>query len=280
MNHYQTNISEGHIKSVIADVLIERGEIRQAQELLSSVNPPIQTMQFALANSADKAAIRNGNLKSARQSLEDRATKSLQSGFGDSMIGALDLLVEVCLLENDRPSAQKWAKEAELLAQLSNSILRKIVGLICRAEAFEDVDAALQAIEIAEQHDLMLYLGRAHLLAGRFGDSPQVHLHTAFQIFEQLQAVPLKQKTAQHMRSRGIAAPRKIIESDSGLTESETSIAGLVAQGFSNKEIANALHYSIKTVEVYLTRIYQKTNCRSRLDLARAISNGEVILNN
>jgi len=279
MNHYQTNISEGHIKSVIADVLIERGEIRQAQELLSSVNPPIQTMQFALANSADKAAIRNGNLKSARQSLEDRATKSLQSGFGDSMIGALDLLVEVCLLENDRPSAQKWAKEAELLAQLSNSILRKIVGLICRAEAFEDVDAALQAIEIAEQHDLMLYLGRAHLLAGRFGDSPQVHLHAAFQIFEQLQAVPFKQKTAQHMRSRGIAAPRKIIDSDSGLTESETSIAGLVAQGFSNKEIANALHYSIKTVEVYLTRIYQKTNCRSRLDLARAISNGEVILN-
>jgi DNA-binding NarL/FixJ family response regulator len=53
-----------------------------------------------------------------------------------------------------------------------------------------------------------------------------------------------------------------------------------VAQGFSNKEIANALHYSIKTVEVYLTRIYQKTNCRSRLDLARAISNGEVILKN
>lgn len=280
MNHYQINISEGHVKSVVADIFLERGKIRQAQELLSSVNPPIQTVQFALANSADKAAIRTGNLQEARKSLEDRVTKSLQSGFGDCLTGALDLLVEVCLLENDRPSAQKWAKEAELLAQMSNSILRKIVGLICRAEAFEDVDAALQAIEIAEQHDLMLYLGRAHLIAGRFGDEPQVHLHAAFQIFEHLQAVPFKQKTAQHMRSRGIAAPRKIIESDSGLTESETSIAGLVAQGFSNKEIANALHYSIKTVEVYLTRIYQKTNCRSRLDLARAISNGEVILNN
>ena len=280
MDHYRTNISEGLIKAVVADLLLERGDIRQARELLSSVNPPIQTMQFVLANSFDKATIRSGNYKEARQSLEDRVTKSLQSGFGDSMIGALDLLVEVCLLDNDRSAAQKWAGEAEALAQVSHSILRKIVALLCRAEAFESVEAALQAIEIGKQHDLMLYLGRAHLLAGRFGDEPQVHLHAAFQIFEQLQAVPFKQKTAQHMRSRGIAAPRKIIKSDSGLTESETSIAGLVAQGFSNKEIANALHYSIKTVEVYLTRIYQKTNCRSRLDLARAISNGEVILNN
>jgi DNA-binding CsgD family transcriptional regulator len=237
-------------------------------------------MQFVLANSFDKATIRSGNYKEARHSLEDRVTKSLQSGFGDSMIGALDLLVEVCLLDNDSSAAQKWAEEAEALARVSHSILRNIVALLCRAEAFESVEAALQAIEIGKQHDLMLYLGRAHLLAGRFGDEPQVHLHAAFQIFEQLEAVPLKQKTAQHMRSRGIAAPRKIIESDSGLTESETSIAGLVAQGFSNKEIANALHYSIKTVEVYLTRIYQKTNCRSRLDLARAISNGEVILKN
>jgi DNA-binding CsgD family transcriptional regulator len=280
MDHYRTNISEGLIKAVVADLLLERGDIRQARELLSSVNPPIQTMQFVLANSFDKATIRSGNYKEARQSLEDRVTKSLQSGFGDSMIGALDLLVEVCLLDNDRSAAQKWAGEAEALAQVSHSILRKIVALLCRAEAFESVEAALQAIEIGKQHDLMLYLGRAHLLAGRFGDEPQVHLHAAFQIFEQLQAVPFKQKTAQHMRSRGIAAPRKHIDSDNGLTESETSIAGLVAQGFSNKEIANALHYSIKTVEVYLTRIYQKTNCRSRLDLARAISNGEVILNN
>jgi DNA-binding CsgD family transcriptional regulator len=280
MDHYRTNISEGLIKAVIADLLLERGDIRQARELLSSVNPPIQTMQFVLANSFDKATIRSGNYKEARRSLEDRVTKSLQSGFGDSMIGALDLLVEVCLLDNDSSAAQKWAGEAEALARVSHSILRKIVALLCRAEAFESVEAALQAIDLGKQHDLMLYLGRAHLLAGRFGDEPQVHLHAAFQIFEQLEAVPFRQKTAQYMRSRGIAAPRKIIESDSGLTESETSIAGLVAQGFSNKEIANALHYSIKTVEVYLTRIYQKTNCRSRLDLARAISNGEVILDN
>ena len=242
MDHYRTNISEGLIKAVVADLLLERGDIRQARELLSSVNPPIQTMQFVLANSFDKATIRSGNYKEARQSLEDRVTKSLQSGFGDSMIGALDLLVEVCLLDNDRSAAQKWAGEAEALAQVSHSILRKIVALLCRAEAFESVEAALQAIEIGKQHDLMLYLGRAHLLAGRFGDEPQVHLHAAFQIFEQLQAVPFKQKTAQHMRSRGIAAPRKHIDSDNGLTESETSIAGLVAQGFSNKEIANALH--------------------------------------
>ena len=31
------------------------------------------------------------------------------------------------------------------------------------------------------------------------------------------------------------------------------------------------MHYSVKTVEVYLTRLYAKTECRSRLELARAV---------
>jgi DNA-binding NarL/FixJ family response regulator len=38
-----------------------------------------------------------------------------------------------------------------------------------------------------------------------------------------------------------------------------------------NKEIATVLHYSTRTVEVYLSRIYRKLNISSRLELARAL---------
>ena len=41
--------------------------------------------------------------------------------------------------------------------------------------------------------------------------------------------------------------------------------ARLVADGLTNREIAVTMHYSVKTVEVYLTRLYAKTECRSRL---------------
>ena len=278
MDHHQTNISAGLVKSLVANILIDRGETRQALSLIEGPTPPIQTMLFHLANSSDMATLRSGEVAKARASLENRVGSALKDGFAETMPIALDLLVEACLADDDRPAAQRWASEAEALARKSHSSLRKITALLVRSDAFEDAAAALEAVDLAKRHRLLLHQGRAHLLAGRFGDEPQVHLHAAFQIFEQLKATPWKQKTAQQMRNRRIASPRKQVESDSGLTESETSIIRLVAQGFTNKEIAAALHYSIKTIEVYLTRVYLKTNCRSRLDLARAIDNGEVIL--
>jgi DNA-binding NarL/FixJ family response regulator len=45
-----------------------------------------------------------------------------------------------------------------------------------------------------------------------------------------------------------------------------------------NKEIAGSLHYSVKTVEVYLTRIYAKTSTASRVELARAVDRGTLAL--
>ena len=48
-----------------------------------------------------------------------------------------------------------------------------------------------------------------------------------------------------------------------------TTLADLVAQGRSNKEVARALFLSEKTVEHHLSRIYAKLAVRSRTELAR-----------
>jgi 16S rRNA U516 pseudouridylate synthase RsuA-like enzyme len=36
------------------------------------------------------------------------------------------------------------------------------------------------------------------------------------------------------------------------------------------------MHYSRKTIEVYLSRVYAKTGCASRLELVRAVDTGAV----
>ncbi len=54
----------------------------------------------------------------------------------------------------------------------------------------------------------------------------------------------------------------------SDLTPAEARIAGLVAEGRSNKEVAAELVLSVKTVEVTLTRVYEKLGVRSRAELA------------
>ncbi|WP_139979978.1 ATP-binding protein [Nocardioides litoris] len=52
------------------------------------------------------------------------------------------------------------------------------------------------------------------------------------------------------------------------LTETEARIARAVAEGASNREIAERTYVSVKTVEATLTRIYRKLDLRSRTQLA------------
>lgn len=52
------------------------------------------------------------------------------------------------------------------------------------------------------------------------------------------------------------------------LTPTEAQVASLVASGASNREVAERLFISVKTVEANLSRIYRKLNVRSRSELA------------
>ena len=51
----------------------------------------------------------------------------------------------------------------------------------------------------------------------------------------------------------------------------ERKVAELVAGGRTNREVAAERFISVKTVEVYLTRIYRKHGVRSRTELAHAL---------
>ena len=55
------------------------------------------------------------------------------------------------------------------------------------------------------------------------------------------------------------------------LTESERRVADLVARGHSNKEIAERLYMSHRTVGSHLYRMFPKLGLRSRVELARVV---------
>jgi DNA-binding NarL/FixJ family response regulator len=58
------------------------------------------------------------------------------------------------------------------------------------------------------------------------------------------------------------------------LTPAERRVAELAADGLANKEIAQALFVSAKTVEGHLSHAYAKLGVRSRAQLARRLSAG------
>jgi DNA-binding NarL/FixJ family response regulator len=55
------------------------------------------------------------------------------------------------------------------------------------------------------------------------------------------------------------------------LTPSERRVAGMAAEGMSNREIAQSLFVTPKTVEVHLSHCYRKLEISSRRELPRAL---------
>ncbi|MEV4258160.1 helix-turn-helix transcriptional regulator, partial [Spirillospora sp. NPDC049652] len=71
---------------------------------------------------------------------------------------------------------------------------------------------------------------------------------------------------------RGLRGPSAPSAALGVLSAMEAKVAGLVAEGATNREIAARLFISVKTVEAALTRTYRKLGVRSRVDLARLAS--------
>jgi DNA-binding CsgD family transcriptional regulator len=57
-----------------------------------------------------------------------------------------------------------------------------------------------------------------------------------------------------------------------GLTPAQARVAELVAEGLSNREIANTLYMSTRSVESHLTKVYRELGVRSRAQLAAALA--------
>jgi DNA-binding CsgD family transcriptional regulator len=54
------------------------------------------------------------------------------------------------------------------------------------------------------------------------------------------------------------------------LTETERSVAGLVATGLTNQQVADQMFISTHTVAFHLRQVFRKLSIRSRVELARA----------
>ncbi len=57
--------------------------------------------------------------------------------------------------------------------------------------------------------------------------------------------------------------------SDSDLSERETEVVRMIAEGYSNKEIAHRLDVSVKSVETYKARAMEKLGMHSRAEMVR-----------
>jgi DNA-binding CsgD family transcriptional regulator len=97
-------------------------------------------------------------------------------------------------------------------------------------------------------------------------------LRSALETFQRLGACPWAARTAQELRATGQTKPRADQRHRYALTPQELEIAALAAKGLSNKQIAERLFMSHRTVGAHLYRIFPKLEITSRAALRDALA--------
>ncbi|MFJ1787054.1 AAA family ATPase [Streptomyces anulatus] len=95
------------------------------------------------------------------------------------------------------------------------------------------------------------------------------HLRAAEKVFAGLGAEPFQQRCRALLDGLGTSSTRRGDTGDfwDALSDRERDIAGLVARGWTNREIAAELYLSAKTVEYHLANIYAKNDIQGRREL-------------
>ncbi len=142
-------------------------------------------------------------------------------------------------------------------------------------DGLEDLTAAVAAAEGSparlELAKALAAQGRALRHARRPGDAREP-LRRALELADACGADALAEAVRSELYAAG-ARPRTAALSGAGaLTASERRVAALAAEGSSNRDIAQSLFVTPKTVEVHLSNAYRKLGIRSRRELGAALS--------
>jgi DNA-binding CsgD family transcriptional regulator len=205
-----------------------------------------------------------------------RALGAAEPGIIPCVPDAIEALVAL----GDLGYSKALLEEHELKARLQNRPWALATAARCRglmAAASGDLTEAASALDRAFGHHEGLCqpfdLGRTLLVAGEVNRrgkrkrAARVAFQRARELFEEVGA-PLWQGKAEAGLSRtGVRAAES-----ASLSPTERRIADLVAEGRTNREVADALFVSVKTVEANLSRVYHKLAVRSRTELTRRIT--------
>jgi DNA-binding CsgD family transcriptional regulator len=176
---------------------------------------------------------------------------------------------------------QPWmSKVASVVAATNSPQLSMLLERASGQLAGDDAQALAhleRAIKLSESGGTDLDLGYAHLVLGerlrrmRSIVKARTHLRRAADLLARAGARPTAHRALNELRAAGERDPRLSLtpgEEPPALTPQELLVSRLAAQGLSNKQIADEVYLSHKTVGAHLSRSFQKLGISRRSQLA------------
>lgn len=273
--------------AVLARAALLRGDLPRAQALLADAE------QFARPRSDYGQALVSAAFLLAREAAKDHAgaastvaklcrdMRSWQLGTAADP-GLLPAAVRVALHRGDTRLARR---ACELAAQLAthNPPTATLAGIAAHASGLLDGDADLLAAAVTHLQDSPRPLALASaaedhgkLLAAKALRRPaRTALLIAATSYEQAGAIRDFRRVRRRLRAlgdRSLKAPaRAPVTGWAALTSAEQRIARLVADGKTNRVIAQQLWLSLHTVNTHVRHIFVKLGIGSRVELARFV---------
>jgi DNA-binding CsgD family transcriptional regulator len=172
------------------------------------------------------------------------------------------------LIEDDLSFARQWGAPGPIGRALRVSAELDGGDEPRLREAVDVLSNSLCRLELAKA---LAALGRTVRISRRPSEARDL-LRRALEIAESCGADALAAQVRTELQAAG-ARPRSAERSGVGsLTPSELRVATFASEGKSNRDIAQALYVTPKTVEVHLSSVYRKLGIRSRAALANALS--------
>jgi DNA-binding CsgD family transcriptional regulator len=273
------------IAAFLAEVRLARGDLAGAQAAVERCGTPVpgsdgdtcarrSRLELLLAERDFERASADADEYRERLGEADNPAWGPWRSLKAQALAGLDRPDEaVPLLEDELERARHWGAPGAL-------------GHTLRLLGTARADAGLleEAVEVTERSSARLEharaltaLGQALRRARRPGDARDP-LRRAFEVASRCGAQPLAEVARAELYAAGSRPRRDALTGPGSLTPSERRIADLAAEGQSNRDIAQALFVTPKTVEFHLTGVYRKLGISTRAALPGALADKETLV--
>ena len=272
--------------AVLAQVQIERGDLGAAQRLVDGLDSDPALLEVTpnqiVRETRAALLIALARPRDALTQLHAYARWEQQSELGDhlGLVAWRPMAARAHLQLGETAQARQLAQSGVLHARAfgAGPQLGAALGALANVEGGTAGVALLEeAVSVLEKSAARLDHARAVVELGamlrRCGPRAAAtdRLRAGMELAHGCAATALVERAATELRLAG-ARPRRIaLRGHAALTPAEHRVSELASDGMTNKQIAQALFVTLRTVEMHLSNAYRKLGISSREQLAGAL---------
>jgi DNA-binding CsgD family transcriptional regulator len=283
---YGIGIAPAWAGAFLADAQLEQGKLAEAVATLErtglGANPVDDAHAHWYLDSRVRLLLLRGEFGAALAAAYDAGRRFERVGGRNPAWMPWRSQAALALLGLDHDPARARALVSEELELARRWGAPRALGKALRAAGLvvggdEGLALLEQAVAVLEGSPARLELARADADLGaalrRAGQRKGARepLQRALELAHRCGATRIAERAREELVATG-ARPRRILRTGvDSLTPSELRVARMAAEGMANREIAQALYVTLRTVEVHLTHAYQKLGISSREALPAAL---------